>query len=145
MEDLFELMTEKGDVEENETRVRIGIRVKVSGLETPCAVTRACGSYDDLGREVLGIKNALDLLLTRAEKIFQGSRPGFASDPRLPAEEIWVALSGMNEKVFAETFNSLEEGKRREVAEYVLTHCNVFSGNGRIFSERYDEESALMG
>lgn len=145
MEDLFEVMTEKaGDA--NETMVRIGIRMKVSGFETPCPVTRPCGSYDALEREVQGIKNGLDLLLSRAEKMFHGfkDRLGFAWDPRGSAEEIWVSLSSMNEKEFVDAFNRLEEGKRREVAEYVLTQCNVFSGKGQIFSARYDEESAMM-
>ena len=146
MEELFELILEKGVKGESETSVRIGIRVKVAGIETPCPVTRPCGSYDALEREVQGIKKGLDLLLTRAEKVFRGSRDrlGFALDPQGAAEEIWAALSGMNEKAFMEAFNNLEEAKRREVAEHVLTRCNVFSGNARTFSERYDEESALM-
>ncbi|MEW6665267.1 MAG: nitroreductase [Thermodesulfobacteriota bacterium] len=71
-------------------------------------------------------------------------RPGSAWDPNGPAEKIWVVLSGMEEKAFVEAFNGLEEVKRREVAEYVLTRCNIFSGNARIFSARYDEESASM-
>ncbi len=144
MEELFELMAEKND-ETNETMIRIGIRMKVSGFETVCPVTGPFSSYDALEREIQAIKNGLALLLTRGEKTFQGSLLGFAGDPDRPSEEIWVTLSGMDEKAFLETFNGLEEGKRREMAEYVLTHCNVFSGNARIFSERYDEESALMG
>jgi hypothetical protein len=145
MEDLFELMTEEGGGAASETKIRIGIRVKVSGLETPCPVTRPCASYDVLEKEVQGIKNGLDLLLTRAEKMFRGSKDRLGLDLHGPAEEIWAALSGMNEKTFIEAFNGLEEFKRRDVAEYVLTHCNVFSGNARIFSARYDEESGLMG
>jgi hypothetical protein len=147
MEDLFEMITEESGQAENETRIRIGIRMKVSGFETPCPVTRPCSSYDALEREVQGIKNGLDLLLTRAQKVFQGSKGGvgFGLDPHGSVEEIWMVLSGMNEKTFVEAFNGMEEGKRREMAEFVLTKCNVFSGNARIFSARYDEESALMG
>jgi hypothetical protein len=144
MEDLFELMTEEGVGPEKETRIRIGIRVKVSGFDTPCPVTRPFSSYEALEREAQGIKNGLDLLLARAAKMFGGSskgRPGFDG----PAEQIWAALSSMDEKEFVEVFNELEEVKRREVAEHVLTHCNVFSGNARVFSERYDEASAKMG
>ena len=77
---------------------------------------------------------------------FQGSGDplGLATGPHEPADEIWAALSGMSEKAFVEAFNRLKEVKRREVAEFVLTQCNVFSGNAMIFSARYDETSALM-
>jgi len=142
MEELFELMTEEAG---NEPRVRIGIRLKVSGFETTCPVTRPSSTYDAFQKEVQGIKNGLDSLLKRSEKMFQGARERLGLDLHGTAEEIWAALAGMNEKVFVEAFNGLEEAKRREVAEYVLTHCNVFAGNARVFSARYDEVSALMG
>ncbi|MBN2123823.1 MAG: nitroreductase [Deltaproteobacteria bacterium] len=77
---------------------------------------------------------------------FQGSGDdsGLATVPHEPADRIWAALSGMREKEFIDAFNRMKEVKRREVAEYVLTQCNVFSGNAMIFSGRYDEASALM-
>ncbi len=143
MEELFELITERGGGPRNETTIRIGIRMKVSGYETACPVTRPCNAYDALQREVEGIKNGLETLLARAERMFRPKESAW--DPQGSAEEVWTALSGMTEKPFVEAFNDLEETKRREVAEYVLTHCNVFSGNAKVFSARYDEESALMG
>lgn len=142
MEELFELLMEKGTKAENDTHVRIGIRAKVAGIETAFPVTRPCRSYDALEMEVQGIRNGLDLLLARAAKVFRG--PGDRLALEGTAEEIWAALSSMNEKAFMEAFNNLDEAKRREVAEHVLTRCNIFSGNARTFSERYDEESALM-
>lgn len=63
----------------------------------------------------------------------------------MKAEEIWSILSAiLGEVDFIQAFNALEEGTRREVAEHVLTHCNVFSGKAAVFSSRYDEKSALM-
>ena len=61
------------------------------------------------------------------------------------AGEIWSILSAiLDEGDFIQAFNALEEGKRKEVAEHVLTHCNVFSGRAAVFSSRYDDKSALM-
>lgn len=36
------------------------------------------------------------------------------------------------------------EGKKKEVAEHVLSRCNLFSGKAAVFSSRYDENSAQM-
>ena len=33
------------------------------------------------------------------------------------------------------------EGKRKELAEHVLSHCNVFAGKAAVFFSRYDENS----
>ena len=60
-------------------------------------------------------------------------------------EEIWSILSGVSdEDLFIKGFNNLDEGKRRDVAEYVLTQCNIFSGKASIFSSRYNNETGLM-
>jgi nitroreductase len=129
--------------------------------------------YPEVIREVIGIPDSKLIALgiavgypdpdhpqnqprTRRESVdavvkwygFDGSegRLGLDGDRDLPAAKIWAAsLSGMEEEAFVEAFNGLEEVKRREVAEYILTQCNVFSGNAMIFSARYDEESGLMG
>jgi hypothetical protein len=34
--------------------------------------------------------------------------------------------------------------KRIEVADYVLSHCNVFSGQASVFSMRYNSEEGLL-
>ena len=60
-------------------------------------------------------------------------------------EEIWLILSELSqEDLFAESFNSLEEGTRKAVAEHVLTQCNVFSGMPSVFSSRYNSETGLL-
>lgn len=67
-------------------------------------------------------------------------------NPDLTPAEIWAILSGdPDERSFVRRFNSLEEARRREVAEHVLTRCNVFSGRGSVFSSLYNDESSLMG
>jgi hypothetical protein len=60
-------------------------------------------------------------------------------------DEIWQVLSETaDEDRFIDLFNQLEREKRKEVAEYVLTQCNVFTGRGAVFSARYDSETALL-
>ena len=65
--------------------------------------------------------------------------------PEMSPEQIWSILSQIDEEdLFIKGFNSLDDTKRRELAEYVLTRCNIFSGKGSIFSERYNSESGLL-
>ncbi len=63
----------------------------------------------------------------------------------LPAYELWKTLEAVSEDtLFVERFNDLEEPKRRELAEYVLTTCSVFSGRPALFSSAYDAATALL-
>jgi hypothetical protein len=58
---------------------------------------------------------------------------------------VWSILSSIeDEDQFVRRFNALEEEKRREVAEYVLTKCNIFSGKASAFSSRYSNETGLL-
>jgi hypothetical protein len=147
MDKIFELITQPGKEEGKKTEVRLGIRVKLSSFETTCFVTQQCQSYQALESEVQGIRQNLEDVLKEARHVFEGSsrkdKLGLRSD--MKAGEIWTIFSAiLDEGDFIQAFNALEEGKRKEVAEYVLTHCNVFSGKAAVFSSRYDEKSALM-
>jgi hypothetical protein len=147
MDKIFELITQPGKEEGKKTEVRLGIRVKLSSFETTCFVTQQCQSYQALESEVQGIRQNLEDVLKEARHVFEGSsrkdKLGLRSD--MKAGEIWTIFSAiLDEGDFIQAFNALEEGKRKEVAEHVLTHCNVFSGKAAVFSSRYDEKSALM-
>jgi hypothetical protein len=96
---------------------------------------------------VEAITGGLDGLSSKARSIFRGEpEPGNqALSPDMPTEEIWKVLSATkDESSFIDLFNQLNEEKRREVAEYVLSQCNVFSGRGAVFSSRYNSETALL-
>jgi len=147
MEKVFELITEPGKEEGKKTEVRLGITIKLSSFETTCFVTQPCQSYRALESEVQGIRQNLEDVLKDARQFFEGSsrkdKLGLRTD--MNAGEIWSILSMiLDERDFIQAFNALEEGKRKEVAEHVLAHCNVFSGKAAVFSSRYDEKSALM-
>ena len=147
MESIFEIVTETGKRDKEEKTVSVGIRLKVGGHETTCSVSRACDSYEALEIEVQAIKNSLDSLLAKAKELLGEPTAGAGLDLRsdMEPEEIWSILSGVSdEDLFIKSFNNLEEVKRREVAEHVLTQCNIFSGKASIFSSRYDNETGLM-
>ena len=112
-----------------------------------CPVSKSCASYRALEIEVQAIKDELDALLQRAQKSFEASATEDELDlrPDMSPEEIWTVLSGLSqEDLFVKSFNRLEEGTRRAVAEHVLTQCNVFSGMPSVFSSRYNSETGLL-
>jgi hypothetical protein len=146
MERIFELSTQTGKGEAKKPEARIGIKVKLSSIETTCFLTPPCPSYHALESEVQAIRKNLDDVLKQARDIFEGaSTEKLGLRPNMKAEEIWVILSAiLDENDFVQSFNALEQGKRREVAEHVLTHCNVFSGKAAVFSSRYDDRSGRL-
>jgi hypothetical protein len=147
MDKIFELITQPGKGEGKKPEVRLGIRVKLSSFETTCFVTQPCQSYHALETEVQAIGQNLEDVLKEAREIFEGSskRDKLGLRPDMKPGEIWTLLSVVpDEGDFIQAFNALEEGKRKEVAEHVLSHCNVFSGKAALFSSRYDDKSALM-
>jgi len=147
MDNIFELIVQPGEGQETKPEARIGIRVKLSSFETTCFVTQPCPSYLALESEVQAIRQNLEDVLKEARKTFESAskRDRLGLRPEMTAGEIWTILSAIpDEKEFVRAFNTLEEGKRKEVAEHVLTHCNVFSGKAAVFSSRYDGQSAFM-
>ena len=93
------------------------------------------------------LRHDLEDVLKEARKAFESAskRDNLGLKPDMTVGEIWTVLSEiLDEGDFVEAFNSLEQGKRKEVAEHVLTHCNVFSGKAAVFSSRYDGQSALL-
>jgi hypothetical protein len=147
MESIFEMVTETGKGEDGETTVSVGIRLKVGGHETTCPISRACDSYETLEIEVQVIKNSLDSLLTSAKRVLgePEAEEGLDLSSDMESEEIWSILSAVSdEDLFIKSFNNLDENKRKEVAEYVLTQCNIFSGKASVFSSRYNNETGLM-
>jgi hypothetical protein len=147
MEKIFELINQPGKEEGKKTEVRVGIRVKLSSFETTCFVTAPCQTYRALESEVQVIRQNLEDVLKEARRVFEGSSKTdkLGLKPDMSAGEIWTVLSAiLDEGDFIQAFNALEEGKRKEVAEHILTHCNVFSGKAAVFSSHYDDQSALL-
>ncbi|MFZ0451142.1 MAG: hypothetical protein WAL98_18040 [Desulfatiglandaceae bacterium] len=127
--------------------LHLGIEFKIGEQVTILPMTGDCRSYAAFAGEIDRFKKELEEHLERAKAIFEGrsSKDGLEINGDMAPEQIWTALSAIaGEDLFAGSFNALHEEKRREVAEYVLTSCNVFSGKAAVFSARYDSDSALL-
>jgi len=147
MDKIFELIAQPGSGEEKKAEARLGIRIKLSSFEATCFVTRPAQSFRALESEVQAIRQNLEDVLKEAREIFEGSskRDPLGLRPDMTPEQIWNILSAVREENdFIQAFNALGERKRKELAEHVLTHCNVFSGKAAVFSSRYDDQSALL-
>jgi len=89
----------------------------------------------------------MERLSSKARSIFRGEPDTHdqALSPDMPPDKIWQVLSETaDEDRFIGLFNQLDEKKRKEIAEYVLTQCNVFTGRGAGFSSRYNTDTALL-
>jgi hypothetical protein len=147
MESIFDLIASVKGEKGKKEGCRLGIRVNVRGFETICPVTPFCESYKTFEVEIQNMTKGLEQILAESRRIFQKPDAGemFGIEPPMKAEEIWGILSRIaDNNVFATTFNKLDEGKRKEVAEHVLTRCNVFSGKASVFSSRYNDSTMLL-
>ena len=144
---MFELIIKTGKDDKAKTGVSLGLRVKVAAHETLCPVTRSCEDFRAFELEVQTILDQLEVIKTKAGRFFESSsmQGKLGLRPDMAPPEIWSILSGIkDESRFAQSFNSLDEALRRQVAEHVLTKCNIFSGKAAVFSSQYDDGTGLM-
>ena len=147
MIDIFKIIENKEKEKGDKKGICIGIDIRIGKRDISCPLSKVCYSYDDFEGEVEEIESHLERIRGEAKKLLE--RPaeiaGFEFAPEMSPGEIWSILSAVSdEDLFIKSFNNLEEVKRREVAEYVLTQCNIFSGKASVFSSRYDNETGLM-
>jgi hypothetical protein len=119
-----------------------------SNLNGSISLISGCGSYEMLEKEIAAIKEELDTLLEESKMLFGGQgkiQETLNVDESKSAREIWDLLSTITAaEVLSATFNGMSYEKRREVADYVFSHCNVFSGPASVFSMRYNSEEGLL-
>ena len=147
MKDIFKIVTvsEKGD--DDKVEIRLGIDLKIGDYEITCPISKTCSSYEALEIEVQAINNQIERILKKAKEIFSESshQGGLDLQNDMTPAQIWSVLSEIDsEDHFIDSFNMLDETRRKEVAEYVLTKCNIFSGKASTFSSRYNNVSGLM-
>jgi hypothetical protein len=144
---MFELIIQENKEKKNQPRVSLGLRLEVAGYETVCPVTGSVDDFKTFETEVKSILGQLDGIKSKARELFERSstQGKLGLRPNMTPGEIWTILSAIkDDNEFSQSFNSLDEAKRREVAEYILTKCNIFSGKAAVFSSRYDEATAMM-
>ena len=139
MKDIFKIITTTH--EKAGTGIAIGITVKIGEREILCPISGVCDSMEAFESEISAINKNFENMLSNVRTIFEGSGaeglPELKSD--IEPEKAWEILSSLNEEDrFIALFNSLDPGKRRVIADYILTKCNIFSGKGAVFSSRYD-------
>jgi len=146
------LETEKG-VDEKNSKVGVSLNIEVadgegSTLSGSVLLVKKCSSYEILHKEISRIKEELDILLEKSRSLFEaeiGEEKSQDVDEDMSAKEIWDILSIIKDpEVLLVKFNSMSRQKRFEVADYVLSHCNVFSGPASIFSMRYNSEEGVI-
>jgi len=140
------LEIKEGD-KSNKLGFSIGINLKISEFDVNFPVIPACYTEQELINEVESIYKNLNKIVEEAKermkKISSGGKITITSD--MKPVEIWDALEEfLDEELFVEQFNLLEEDIRETVAEHVLTRCNVFSGKGAVFSKRYNERTKYI-
>jgi len=152
MKDKLTLEIEKG-VDEKNSKVGVSVNLDItdgegSTLSGSGLLVEKCSSYEILHKEVSQLKEELDALLEKSKKLFEaevGEEEGPDVDEDMSAKEIWDILSLIKDpEVLLVKFNSMSRQKRLEVADYVLSNCNVFSGPASIFSMRYNSEEGII-
>ena len=144
---LIELNDQKEEKNNKNFGFCIGINVQIADTAIPCPVSKGCHSYEDLAVEVEAILRNLENVLGEAKKLFEEPTPkeDFEITPEKSPEEIWSILTRIqDESDFVKHFNSLDDTRRREVADHVITKCNVFTGRGSVFSARFNNKTGYM-
>jgi hypothetical protein len=147
MKKLFQLIEEATGTGASEKSVSLGIRITIGDQESVFPVSPDCRSVEVLSREIKVLQKELEDAFETGKRFLQGKgfEGGKGIDDDLSPEEVWSLLSDMaGEEPFVEHFNAMAEERRRAVAEYILTSCNIFSGKAAVFSARYDSDSALL-
>lgn len=152
MKDKLTLEIEKG-VDEKNSKVGVSVNINItngegSNLSGSVPLIPKCNSYKVLQEEVSRVKEELDALLNKSEKIFEVEvleEKGPDVDEDMSPKEIWDLLSMIKApEMLIVKFNSMSHQKRLEVADYVLSTCNVFSGPASIFSMKYNSEEGIL-
>ncbi len=108
-------------------------------------VVASCRSLDEFRDEINRMKAELDGVLDSArQKMETLQKEGAGSRAGDPAK-IWEEMeSAPGEREMFALFNGFSSSDRQIIAEYVLTHVNMFKGRGPVFSEHYDSVTHLL-
>ncbi|MEA3361377.1 MAG: hypothetical protein U9R17_18495 [Thermodesulfobacteriota bacterium] len=147
----FKLEVEKGTGDNYKVSLITTIDMidsKGSSVSGKILLTPKCISCKAFEAEVFQIKEQLDKILIKSRQIFEaggGEDYSLSLDENLSDKGLWNIMSTIkNVDILLEKFNGMSHQKRVEVADYILSHANIFSGTGSIFSERYNSEKGIL-
>jgi len=151
MKEKLNLEIEKGAGDGNKVSITATIDItdsEGSSVIGQILLTPKCISYKAFEAEVFQIKEKLDKILDKSRQIFKaggGEDYSLEFDENLTDKELWNIMSTIKDvDILLEKFNGMSHQKRVGVADYILSHANIFSGTGSIFSERYNSEKGIL-
>ena len=98
-----------------------------------------CDTLDAFQKEISHLIDELNDLSTKAREKIESLERETGTGEAFDAAGVWQEMEGCaTEADMFALFNSYGEPQRQEIAEYVLTHVNMFKGRGPVFSEHYD-------
>jgi hypothetical protein len=101
----------------------------------------SCTSLASFKGELTALKAELDQLMVEAEKSVKDLEAGLDQQATVDvsAAEVWKQMeAAATEEEMASYFNSFDERRRRDIAEFVFAHASMFKGHGPAFAERYN-------
>ena len=146
MPDIFEIIHGKKESKDSPLTFSLGIKMKIGRFDTLCSITEFL-LHDDLISKIDSLRNELADIVKRLESFDKGNAgQGFSGiDNDTPPQKIWEILSSVKDNSqFIEIFNSIDEPKRRELADHIFANCNMFTGKGAFFSAHYVQGAALL-
>ncbi len=147
MKNIFRIIEQQSTAGPNTIKVAIGIDLRIGNSPLECPVTETVTEYSEFSHQIDLIQEELEKLRKEARSLFYSVQNGarYQFPPTMSPQEIWEKLVQIENKAqFVDIFNSLPENRRKDIAEYVFGHCNVFSGKGSLFSTRYNNKSMLL-
>jgi hypothetical protein len=101
----------------------------------------SCTSLATFKAELTALKAELDQLMVEAERRVKDLESGVDSQAGVDVSsaEVWRHMeAAATEEEMASYFNSFDERRRQDIAEFVFTHASMFKGRGPAFAERYN-------
>jgi hypothetical protein len=101
----------------------------------------SCTSLATFKAELTALKAELDQLIVEAEMIVKGleSALGQPAGMGFSTAEVWKNMEvAASEEEMASYFNSFDDRRRQEIAEFIFTHASMFKGRGPVFAELYN-------
>ena len=146
MSNIFEIIPGNSENRDSHPLFSLGIKLKIGKHDTVCPLTESL-SHDDLESVINSLVDELSDIKKKLESVSREkmNQGALGIDDDSSPEEIWAALSAISDiSLLSERFNTLPESRRREAADYIFANCNMFTGKGAYFSERYVQETALL-
>jgi hypothetical protein len=141
----LEFQLEVGQAAGGDNAVSLGLKVKDPGTGQVAEIIPRCKSLDEFRTEIARIKLELDKSLDRAQREMKALSAGGAGMGSIDPREAWKKMESLpSDAEMFEYFNAFSETDRDLIAEYILSHVNMFKGRGPVFSEHYDASSRIL-